>query len=97
MASNPPGAGHKVALANLYFDLGSKNAEGKVKCRKCDAVLRGNSSHGNLAAHVRARHSSCWKEELERHLRGATRIEFGYMDSYHTVTRIVTVDAKMMN
>ena len=43
MASNTPGANHNVALANLYFDLDSKNAEGKVKCRKCEVLCKDNN------------------------------------------------------
>ena len=59
----------------------------KDKCRKCDALCKDNSGHGNLASHVKARHSSCWQEELKQHLEGATRGAFGYMDSFVTITR----------
>ena len=50
---------HNIILANMYFDINSKNAEGKVKCRKCDAMCNDNSGHGNLASHVKTKHSSC--------------------------------------
>ena len=50
---------HNIILANMYFDINSKNAEGKVKCRKCDAMCKDNSGHGNLASHVKTKHSSC--------------------------------------
>ena len=43
---------HNRILAKTYFDLESKNAEGKVKCRKCEALCKDNSGHGNLASHV---------------------------------------------
>ena len=97
MASNTPGANHNVALANLYFDLDSKNAEGKVKCRKCEVLCKDNSGHGNLASHVKAKHSSCWPEELKRHLQGATRSESGLMDSYLKVTKAYSDEAKTMH
>ena len=33
-------------IANLYlFRSRKKNADGKVQCRKCDALLKDNSGH----------------------------------------------------
>jgi len=64
---------HNRILAKMYFDLESKNAEGKVKCRKCEALCKDNSGHGNLVSHVKQKHASCWEEELKQHLEGPTR------------------------
>ena len=64
---------HRIVLAKMYFDLESKNAEGKVKCRKCETLCKDNSGHGNLASHVKQKHASCWEEELKQHLEGPTR------------------------
>ena len=97
MASNTPGTNHNVVLANLYFDIESKIVEGKVKCRKCNALCKDTSGQGNLASHVKAKHSSCWQEELKQHLEGATRGAFGYMDSFATITKVVSDETKMMH
>ena len=86
MASYTPGSNHNDVLADLYFDIESKTAEGKDKYRKCDALCKDNSGHGNLASHVKVRQLSCWQEELKQHLEGATRGAFGYMDSFVTIT-----------
>jgi hypothetical protein len=80
MASKASFARHNVILASLYFDLSAKNSEGKVTCRRCDALLKDNSSHSNLASHVKTKHSD-WQEELQRHLQGSTRNEFGQDDA----------------
>ena len=40
MALNIHDSKHNITLANMYFDIDSKNAEGKVKCRKCDAMCK---------------------------------------------------------
>ena len=94
MASNASFAGHNVTLANLYFDLSAKNSEGKVRCKRCDVLLKYNSGHSNLASHVKLKHSD-WQEALKRRLQGSTRNEFGSMDSH--VTRVVTDEAKNMH
>ena len=94
MAVNTPGT--NVAIANLYFDVESKNAEGKVKCRKCESWCKDNSGHSNLASHVKAKHSS-WQEDLKQHQQGATRNESGCMDSYLNVTKVYSDEAKMMH
>ena len=93
MESNASFARHNVTLASLYFDLSTKNSEGKRTCRRCDASLKDNSGHSNLASHVKLKRSD-WQEALKRHLQGSTRNEFGSMDSH--VTRVVTDEAKNM-
>jgi hypothetical protein len=91
MASNILYSKHNIILANLYFDINSKNDEGKVKCRKCDAMCKDNSGHGSLASHVKTKHSSCWQEDLTQHLQGSTR---GALESFITITKVVSDEAK---
>jgi len=88
---------HNVFLANMYFDINSKNVEGKVKCRKCDAMCKDNSGHGNLASHVKTKHSASWQEELKQHLQGATRNSSGKLESFISITKVVSDEAKNIN
>ena len=94
MALNIHDSKHNITLAKMYFDIDSKNAEGKVKCRKCDAMCKDNSGHGNLASHVKTKHSSSWQEELTEHLQGATR---GPLQSFITIKKVVSDEAKNIN
>ena len=88
---------NNIILANMYFDINSKNAEGKVKCRKCDAMCKDNSGHGNLASHVKTKHSACWQEELKQHLQGATCGASGKLESFISITKVVSDEAKNIN
>ena len=98
MASNSPDdTNNNMVLANMYFDINSKNAEGKVECRKCGAMCKDNSGHGNLASHVKSKHSSAWKEELKQHQQRATREGSGSMESFITITKVVSDEAKNMS
>ena len=87
---------HDSILAKMYFNLDEKNAEGKVKCRKCDLYCKDNSGHGNLASHVKNKHS-CWKDELADHFKSAAYRGEGSMDTYVTITRVVSDEAKNMS
>ena len=88
---------HNRILAKMYFDQESKNAEGKVKCRKCE-TCKDNSGHGNLASHVKQKHASCWEEELKQHLEGPTRnASGGSMDAFVTISNVVSDQAKNIN
>ena len=86
---------HNGILAKLYFDLETKSAEQLVRCRKCDMMCKDNSGHGNLASHVKARHSSCWQDELQKVLDGPSH-NSGGMDAYVTITKVVSDEAKNM-
>lgn len=86
---------HNGILANLYFDLEKKTSDGKAQCRKCDAFCKDNSGHGNLASHVKNKHS-CWKEELNRALEDPNSRSSGGMDKFVTFTKVVSNEAKNM-
>ena len=88
---------HHGVLSKMYFDIESKTAEGKVKCRKCDAPCKDNSGHGNLVSHIKQKHASCWRDDLKEQLQGATRGTHGAMDSFVTITKIVSDEAKNMS
>ena len=88
---------NNIILANMYFDINSKNAEGKVKCRKCDAMCKDNSGHGNLASHVKTKHSASWQEELKEHQQGATRNSSGKLEAFISITKVVSDEAKNIN
>jgi hypothetical protein len=83
-------------LAKIYFDFATKTPEGKVQCKKCAVFCKDNSGHGNLASHVKQKHSE-WKEILDEHLLGATRNGGRPMDNFVTVTRVVSDEAKDMS
>jgi len=89
---DPHSSNHNGVLARMYFDTESKNAEGKTKCRKCDAVC--NSGHGSLVSRVKTRHASCWQEELKQHLQGATRGSSGCVDSLVSITKVLSDETK---
>jgi hypothetical protein len=94
---DPHSSNHNGVLANMYFYIESKNAEGKIKCRKCEAMCKDNSGHGNLVSHIKTKHASCWQEELKQHLQGATRGSSGSMDSFVSITKVVSDEAKNIN
>ena len=84
-----PKCGLRVECVGNKHD--NKNAEGIVKCRKCETVCKDNSGHGNLASHVKQKHASCWEEELKQHLEAPTRnASGGSMDAFVNISNVVS-------
>ena len=80
-------------IVKLFFDLGKKDAEGKVFCRCCERYLKDNRSHSNLASHAINRHKEQVDEKVREALVGPTR---GPMGNWVTVTKVVSAEAKNM-